>query len=721
MVCGIPRIRIRSEGGSSVVSSQQQIQSAPSRLGEPMRWAQLTLVDNDPGHVDLQFWLDYFDRTGSDGACLSAGGYLAYYPTEVPLHQRSGWLGDSDPFGDLVAGCRERGMVVLARTDPHAVRDVVAREHPEWIAVDSSGQRRPHWRMPGAWVTCALGPYNEQFMTQVHREIVGRYDVDGIFANRWAGSGRCFCDWCRTAFLDFSGKDLPLAQDPADPVWRAYTEWRQQRLLALCTLWDREIRSVNPAARFVPNSGGGALSDIDMVRLSAVSETLFADRQARSGLAAMWGNGKNGKEYRAVMGDKTIGGIFSVGIEERYRWKDSVQSEAEIRMWVADGTAQGLRPWFTKFAGSVHDNRWLPVVEDIYQWHRKVEPYLRNERSLARVAVMYSQQIAAFYGGRQAGDRVEDHMLGMYHALVEARIPFEMVHDGLLDNLDRFATVILPNIAVLSDEQCAQLVEFVRRGGNLVATHETSLYTPDGARRGDFGLAELFGARCTGPASEYPVQNSYLRLAGGHPILSGLSGISRIIGGAHYVPTEPARPEAVGPLTLVPSYPDLPMEEVYPRTETSDVCQLYAGQFGAGRVVYFPWDIDRLFWEILNVDHGALLAGAVRWASRDEAPVRVTGPGVIDLSVWRQRDSMTVHLVNLTNPMLLKGPVREILPLGAQRVEVDLPAGTRIAGVRLLRADREPQWTVDGDRVQVEVPGIEDHEVVAIDLAGAAQ
>ena len=46
------------------------------------------------------------------------------------------------------------------------------------------------------------------------------------------------------------------------------------------------------------------------------------------------------------------------------------------------------------------------------------------------------------------------HALGFYQALVEARIPFEMVHDRLLDaeHLAPFQTLILPNIAALSDE-----------------------------------------------------------------------------------------------------------------------------------------------------------------------------------------------------------------------------------------------------------------------------
>ena len=46
---------------------------APSWTDKPMRWAQLTLVENDPGSFSPGFWLDYFRSTHSDAACLSAG------------------------------------------------------------------------------------------------------------------------------------------------------------------------------------------------------------------------------------------------------------------------------------------------------------------------------------------------------------------------------------------------------------------------------------------------------------------------------------------------------------------------------------------------------------------------------------------------------------------------------------------------------------------------
>src|SRR5512143_644332 len=95
----------------------------PDWIDRPMRWAQLTLVEDDPGKFDVGFWLDYFKRTHSDAVCLSAGGCVAYYPTKVQFHHRSAWLGNSDPFKELVAGCRKLGMVVIARTDPHATYD----------------------------------------------------------------------------------------------------------------------------------------------------------------------------------------------------------------------------------------------------------------------------------------------------------------------------------------------------------------------------------------------------------------------------------------------------------------------------------------------------------------------------------------------------------------------------------------------------------------------
>lgn len=684
----------------------------------PMRWAQLTLVENDPGNYDPDFWLDYFKRIHADGACLSAGGIVAYYPTDIPLHHRSAWLGDSDPLGYLIDGCRRMDMSIILRSDPHAARQNVYDAHPDWIAVTADGEKRRHWANPDLWVTCALGPYNFEFMTLVNDEIMERYQPDAIFSNRWYGSGMCYCEHCTQNFKEFSGMDLPRSGDWRDPVRRKYTEWRVERLRELWFLWDDQIREQNPDSRFIPNGFP------DRVVTGQLSDIFFTDYQARSGYIPPWNNGRRAKELRATLGMKPLGGIFSVGLEEQNRWKDSVQSEAEMRVWVAEGTANGMRPWFTKFGGVLYDERWLDMVDKIYQVHYRCERYLRNTAPIARVGMVYSEGTGQLYGGEDWQQGSGNHTTGMYHALVEDRMPFEMVNSRLLEPeyLEPFKLLILPNSAILSDTQCDQLRSFVERGGSLLATFETSLYDEEGQRRPDFGLADLFGVSFNNNV-EGRMQNSYLRLKSDsqtgqfHPILEGIEDAFRIINGNYRLEVTPKMEGFPSPVTLIPSYPDLPMEDVYPREPETDIREVYLREIGQGRIAYFPWDIDRTFWQILNSDHGLLLRNTIRWALGEQPIVEVKGPGLIDVTAWRQNQSMTVHLVNLTNPMMFKGPFRELLPVEAQQVSIKIPNGTRPREVQLLISEQRPEYQTHQGRLILTVPKILDHEIVAIDLA----
>ena len=702
-------------GGSEVVPG-----AAPGWARKPMRWMQLTLVEDDPRRFDAGFWLDYFKRTRSDGVCLSGGGCVAYYPTEIPFHHRSEWLGDRDVLGELIAGCRGLGMTVLVRTDPHATYDDAKAAHPDWIAVDAEGKPRRHWASPEMWVTCAYGPYNFEFMTAVHKEIVTQYRVDGLFHNRWDGNGVCYCQHCVENFRTASGLELPRSASMQDAARRAWFLWRQQRLMQLVDLWDVTIRAMNPEAAIIPNGGGQALNSLNAIEVSRRVPLMVADRQGRSGLAVPWFIGKVAKENRAVMGDKPIIGLFGVGLEEKYRWKDSVTSNAEIRIWALEAMANGMRPWCSKFSATLHDERWLKGVEEIYLWAEKNERYLKHQQPMARVAIVYSQQTAWYYGDEHADAKVENYALGWYQALVESRIPFEMVHDQLLDDahLAAYKTLILPNIAVLSDAQCDQLRAFVNSGGSVIATHETSLYDEHGVRRKNFALADLFGVDWTGKA-EGPMLNSYIRLeheALPHsPFFAGLEDAPRVINGVSRLAVTPRESFAETPFTLIPSYPDLPMEKVYPRTERTDVSCLYLRK-SAGRVAYFPFDIDRTFWEVLSGDHLKMMRNTVLWANEEAPVIEVDGPGLLDVTVWRNPGSITVHLVNLTNPMAMKGPYRDFFPVGEQKLRLTLSKDVRVKQARLLVGEKTIDVERSGSVVTLTVPSILDHEVVALEL-----
>lgn len=680
-----------------------------------MRWFQLIFVESDPKDLDTDWWLNFFRRTHSDGACLSAGGVCAFYPTKIPFHHISTYMKEGDdPFGRLVEGCRKLDMAVVARTDSHSCLEDAAAAHPEWLNIDENGKPRRHPAMPETrLITCAFGTYNFDFMTQVHREIVTNYAVDGLFCNRWQdwARGMCYCDSCQKQFRAASGMDLPRSKDSLDPVNIRYVEWAQERLVDLWNLWQSECQKINPKFRYFSNIG---LSFDKMVELAP---TVLVEQQSR-GNRQPWAYGAAGKQHRAIFDKKTLIGLGGVTNSARR----AIAPEAEVRVWTLGAIANGIRPWILKTSADSPDKRWIPAIEKVYSWHWRNEKYMRNKENLARVGVVCSGLGAAGVAGPGAfADTVDANPVkGMYQALVERRIPFELVSDThFMDTsrLDRFRLLILPDIKSLTDEQCEYLRQYVNRGGSLLATFETSLLNGS-SRRKDFGLADLLGVTFTGRVVNGG--ESYIRIEGGakHPILQGFEGVDQIINTKRQVGVRAVASFSNYPLTRVPAFPTLPMEDIYPRTPKTDIPEIYLREVNPhSRIVYFPGDVDETFANGMEADHALLLGNAVNWAMKDERqPVTVSGPGILDVTCWRQAESMTVHMVNMTNPFMLRAAYREAIPVGPQSVDIRVPEGKRVCGVRLLVSGQSPHYTQSAERLSLTVPSIADHEVVAVDL-----
>lgn len=679
------------------------------------RWTQLTLVEDDPQTYDLEFWLRIFDETESNATCLSAGGYVAYYPSKIPLQHVSTCIGDRDPFGELVAGARARNMHVVARVDPHAVHADVAAAHPEWISVTAEGELRKHWSFPDAYITCAWGDYNRGFMSEVIREVAHDYDIDAVFANRWAGHGVCYCAHCVTDFRARTGHELPRERDPHDPVWQAWLGWSRRVLTDLIGHWNGVVASERPHGRFIPNIGNSSMLDFDLEEVEHFTPILFVDHQGRTGVIPIWSAGRDGKRMRGAMGDRPIGLITSTSVEEKWRWKDSVQSPEEIRMWMTDGMAHGLRPWFTKFNAKVPDSRWVAPIAETFRLHAKLEPQLSPLHPTAEIAMLDpSTTLRSWHPDDR--ESAEGHELGLYHALVEARLPFDLHSDLDVSDvaLDRYKLIAVANAAFLSTTQCEALTRYVERGGSLVTSFETSLYDEWGTRRADFGLSKLFGASVAGDTTA-PAKNTYIALDGTHPLNRGFGDAQRIMGGTRQIAL--TLHEGVShevPFRFIPSFPDLPMEEIYPRAAATAPAVLARQLPGGGRVVYLPWNIGEVFWEVMNYDHSILIDNAIRWALGVQPRVEVEGPGILDIATREGDGKLAVHLVNLTNPMMMKGPIREIIPVGKQLVSVALPG--RTATARLLVSGKLPVTRIGGGRIEIEVPEIATNEVVLIEF-----
>lgn len=681
------------------------------------RWTQLTFTEDDPTSFDLDRWIEIVERTKSNGVCISAGGYVAYYPTTVPFHHRSRYLGDRDLFGEFVEAARSRDITVMARVDPHAVHEDAATAHPEWLHRSAGGDAARHWRFPDAWLTCPFTPYYEEVITEIAREIVARYDVDAIFANRWEGPGELpFSEAARRSFRDERGLELPQNPDRSDPAWADYVQWRRRRMTELIVVWNRAVRDIRSTASFIPNRGSMLLRDLDAEEVGPYYPAFFVDKQGRHPNEAIWAAGRVGRRSRGSFPDRPVSLITSVGVEHHlHRWKDSVNSANELKAWIVEGFVSGATPWFTKFSASIHDDRWIEPVAEAFGLHATVEPAFAETRPTADVAVLDSVAVddRSPSGAYSTENAAED---GFYHALIEARVPFEYIDADYVDAdaLGGFLVVVIPNAANLPPHTVEAIREFVRGGGSVLADQRTSLAWEGGT--GAFALGDVFGADLQGdPVTG--VRNNYIEFQEEHPIRAGFNGASRIIGGTETLPIT-LRPGATAPIGFVPPHPDLPMEEVYPRPGVRQPA-VVTNDYGAGRAVYCAFNLGEVLWEHLLTDHRQLVRNIVMWLLAGRSRWSVHGEGLVDLACREAASTSVISIVNLHSPFALRGELDAVAPLGRQVVEMQPNRPGHTAEVTLLISGERPTVEQTDDGIRFVIPRVDLLETARIEWVPA--
>jgi len=123
-----------------------------------------------------------------------------------------------------------------------------------------------------------------------------------------------------------------------------------------------------------------------------------------------------------------------------------------------------------------------------------------------------------------------------------------------------------------------------------------------------------------------------------------------------------------------------------------------------------------VYWDVMARDHHTILLNAIEWVTNEPSPLRVKGQGMFDATAWLQKNSMTVHLVNLTNPMAMRPQMHELIPSPPQDVELEIPNGKKISRVHNLVKVGTIPHTVTGRTLKFHVSPVLDHEVIAIDF-----
>ncbi len=671
------------------------------------RVGQVNFSEKDVAEADVEAWADYWASCRVDAVQINVTGMIAFYPTEIPFHKRSRWLGDRDLFGECVRAAKQRGIRVIGRLSPDLQWEDALAAHPEWFVCDQQGRPVPPFSgTPGLYQTCMFSSYFDQQTPAILRELNARYDIDAFYANGWPNWNlpACWCDACRR---------LPPRGTP---------EFRQRfmdRVIELWTLYDNIAKEESPENLFFGNLGGGFRAGVDLHRLASHCFWFNADNQGRTSPAPVWGAAQQGRVAWSVMKGRTITNVTGAWSTGSPLWRNAAKSPAEAEIWMAQSAASGMAIWYHWLGaqtGLGEDRRWQEPGRRFLTWHARHNAHFLNRRPIASIALLLPQRTQTFYR-HAAGDDAGDHLQGWYAALLEGRHAFAFVHEDDLtpETLAPFTLLVLPNAALLSGDQCRRIQDFAARGGAVIADFETGLYDERGAPRPDFALASLFGIRKTGaPAGVRGFYNSfYARIEDPrHEILRGFENTRWLAGAEWRVPARAASPPV---LSVVPSYPAYPTEAVFTEAPRTEDAALALRETGNSRCAWFAGDVGRTFWRCFHPDALRLMLNTIEWALRGRRPVRVEGEGLVELFAWETEAGFALHILNYNNPNAHRGVYLRHSPIGAQRIRFELPRDARIRRVTALRAERPLPFQQNGRLVECTVPGVADYEVVALE------
>lgn len=665
------------------------------------RCGQINFNEKDPIALDIPKWIDYWTSLELDALLLNAGGIMAFYPTKIPYQHRSAYLDGRDLFGDFAKTAKSKGIRVVARLDCNYVYEDAFRAHPEWIERKENGDPVTNPESPWLYQTCMYSTYFTEQMPAIIREINSMYDVDGFFTNGWPSAGRpraCHCEACKR--LNLSSPDSPQG-----------FQQHLSRVLEIWKLWDNTAKEKKWDSVYVGNLGGGIHAVTDLMSIAGVAGWFNADHQGRSGDTPIWDCAQQGRVAQAVMKGRTITNVTGAYANTQPLWRHTSKNPLEMTMWLAQTTASGMVPWFHWLGGEPRDVRWQGPGRDFYRWIARNEEHFVNRESMATLAVLFSQRTNAFYKVPGRGD-VTDYLQGMYQALLKSRFPFDFIHEDDLssESLSKYQAIVLANAALLSDKQCNQLRAFVDRGGSLLATFESGFYDENGKERAQPGLADIFSIQRNGGLVGPNGNSAYAQIERNHSILHGFSDTKLLPFAEHY---RPLRAISDPVLTVLPPYPAFPPEMVYPRTAHTNQPAVVLVENAGSRRVYWPGDIDRSYWRSQNTDLERLLVNSLRWLV-GTCPVSVSGPGIAEVFAWRTKRGFAVHILNYTNPAMLRGWFSEVYPLGPQKVTIVLPTGASASKVKLLRAGTDIPLSRSGAKIEFTIPQIPDYEIAAV-------
>jgi hypothetical protein len=465
--------------------------------------------------VDMPDWVadagKHFDPRKYLRLCREAGVEVVEFKTKnavgdamFPFRERSC---PRDWVTETRALAREAGIQFIAYYNV-GLDNRMAVRHPEWCCVDPQGKPKIAF---GAynWM-CLRSPWRDRVLDEL-RQVTESLRPDGVWfdllgAPNAYGIGSydpgqaCFCRHCKAAYRAKFGEEQPIASpDPA--IRTRANRFGQEARIAMLRDATGLLRSIDGNIELGSN-GAGVYDELAGTpptlrdRITYNSSEAKPHRLISYTAKTLWSLGKAYQVHTyggfMRMDPGSVGGTWAAWnlIPAPY-----LKLSAAIISAHAGRIGLGVNPLPD---GTVYDAEFQNVGR-VFSEIGQREQWLAGLESVPDVALVYdpASELMLLPLPETKGLPVRQETIGLHDAMLDAGMHFDVVQASRLQP-ERYRAVVLGNAVSPAAGLRDSIERFVRAGGLLIATHETSLRDEAGARRTDFAWAELFGVQFAG-------------------------------------------------------------------------------------------------------------------------------------------------------------------------------------------------------------------------------
>jgi len=655
---------------------------------------------------DAEAWADAIEAAHAQAAsvfCKGGFGHAFYRKGRVGFvhpHMPAGL----DMVEEQVEAFHKRGIRAIGYYHTFGSQPL-ARLRPEWRKVDAAGAPMGH-------SMCMLSPLFEEHMLPQVQEIVENYALDAMFFDgTYAQPRPCYCESCKRRFREDTGLELPVAR--ADTSYRAYVKWsiaQFQRIRAVICDVIHDPRpdvlvSVNNA--YTPRS-----PEVVVEGIGSLMMDIFPADQAFTGshLSKYW---------------VTQGRPFDVMNSAFLKWWGdwAVKPPAMMKQEAATIVVNGGLTW----TGYQMTERFgvpkaaMAAMGEAMAFVEERESLLVDSEPIPHVAVLQTEAQHTSMDAPQVWVDLGASR-GVHQVLSENMIPYVFeLPDGLLERLDSYAVVIVPDQRCLSSELVSRFDDWVKAGGLLIATALSGSTDEDGNRLEEWPLGELLGLRLQG---RYPHSHAYVEVV--EPALKDGALDMAHLAECPFALVEPTTDverwaELVGIYLTSDGQPLLKRSSEGERTGHPAIT---VRSVGRGKAVYAAGELFRAV-KVRGQWNLKVVIGNLLRACMGHPKVTVESDAWIEVVLRRQAGCELVHLVNhhgnrpvqdmfgsVEGSELQHVCVDHVLPL--HNVVVHYERDAAPVQVTLEPQGVAPKWEYVDGRVTVSIPRLEIHTAIAI-------